>query len=171
MLNNLNFSDLEPSVSSLVGAIPLIYLINSNSSRSSWKNIPKSAVPIIMGNYLLNSIPLEEEWDVVKKVAQVGLTVGLGHVFVNQRTNSALVKYGSLALAGLAFPLADMLVDSMIYSEFDQDDRVPSFNSVPFPVISGAVSVAGGYAFDSVSAIPLINLGLNSLPMVASVFV
>jgi hypothetical protein len=169
MFNDLNFSDLEPSVSSLVGSIPLIYLINSNSNRSSWKNIPKSAVPIIMGNYLLNSIPLEEEWDVVKKVTQVGLTVGLGHVFVNQRTNSALVKYGSLALAGIAFPLADLLVDQMIDS--DDEDKMPASVGVPFSVITGVVSVASAYAFDNVSAIPLVNLGLNSLPMVASVFV
>lgn len=167
----LNFSDLEPSVSSLVGAIPLIYLINSNSSRSSWKNIPKSAVPIIMSNYLMNSIPLEEEWDVVKKVAQVGLTVGLGSVFVKQKTNSKLVEYGSLAVAGAAFPLADYLVDQMIYSEFEDEDRMSSYNGVPYPVITGAVAIGGGFAFDSVSAIPLFNLGLNSLPLIASAFV
>jgi hypothetical protein len=119
----------------------------------------------------MNSIPLEEEWDVVKKVAQVGLTVGLGSVFVKQKTNNSLVKYGSLAVAGAAFPLADYLVDQMIYSEFEDEDRMSSYNGVPYPVITGAVAIGGGFAFDSVSAIPLLNLGLNSLPLIASAFV
>jgi hypothetical protein len=165
MLDNLNFTDSEPALSALLGSVPLIYTLNQ--SRYSWKYMPQSAVPFVLGNYLINSLRVDDEWDTIKKVAQTGLNAVAMNYVVDSRS-SALMKYGSIALMSAAFPLSDYLTEKVIRDP-DSNETL-TVQGVPLSIISAGTSVACGWLISKPESIPLINLAISSVPLGLSAF-
>jgi hypothetical protein len=167
VLDNLNFTDVEPSVSAVLGAVPLIYSLNRNRYGPS-KYMPQSAVGFVMANYLINSLRVDAEWDTVKKLSQVGLNAVALNYVVDSRSSSALMKYGSIALMASAFPVADFLTEKVIRDP--DDNETMTVQGIPLSIISAGTSVACGWLISKPEAIPLINLAISSVPLAVSAF-
>jgi hypothetical protein len=167
MLDNLNFTDSEPAIGSLLGAIPLIYSLNRNRYGPS-KYMPQSAVPFVMANYLINSLRVDAEWDTVKKISQLGLNAVALNYVVDSRSSSSLMKYGSIALMASAFPVADYVTEKVIRDP--DDNETMTVQGIPLSIISAGTSVACGWLISKPESIPLINVAISSVPLGLSAF-
>ena len=170
VLENLNFTDVVPSIGSVIGSIPLIYQLNA--SRYDWKSIPTRSVAPIMANYLINSIDVDDEWDIAKKVSQGIFNSAMAYQFLDFRGYTSIAKYASILAVGTAFPLANYVSEMVIRPDEDHKSLDDSdLSVVPFSVVNTAISSIGmGYILDRVDLVPHTIVGISSIPFALSAF-